>query len=138
MREIIVDGEKRKIHAAPLSAYIYETSFGTTRGIDDDVNAFIHAKRGPVVALPAMPILRLLYVFERTAAVKENLVFPDFDVWLDALPEDILDQTPRGEGDTRLSALFDEVVRCFFRGLYRPDKDVDPAGEGREAEGATE
>ena len=136
MREIIVGGETRKIHAAPLSAFIYENAFGVGRDIHDDVNAFFQAKRGPVVALPAMPILRLLYTYERTAAEKEHAPFPDFDAWMGDLPEDVLDQTPGSEGDIRLGTILDETVRCFFRGFYHGE-DVGAATEG-DAEGAAE
>lgn len=129
MREVIIEGKKRKIHAAPLSAYIYEQAFGFDHDIHSDVNVFLSAKRGGLTAPPAMPTLRLLYAFERTV---EGYPPFSFDAWVKLQPREIFDD------EELTSAIVDEVVECFFPRLAKARADVEPAGEGGGAEGATD
>jgi hypothetical protein len=129
MREVIIEGKKRKIHAAPLSAYIYEQAFGFDHDIHSDVNEFLTAKRGALTAPPAMPTLRLLYAFERTV---DGYPAFSFDAWVKLQPREIFDD------EALADAILDEVVECFFPRLAKARTDVESAGEGREAEGAAD
>lgn len=130
MRKTNVGGEVRTIAASPYSTIVYGRAFGNKHSLHEDINAFTSAERGAIVVLPVEAMLRLLYTFEHSVP-GVNLV-PDFDAWVQELPMGALDQFSMTEDGGWATAVFQEIVNCFFPRLSSENVGEPEAGDGAE------
>ena len=111
MRTTRIGGEERRIDANAFTSIVYERSFGTNHKLDEDVNALLNARLGPLTLPPIDAALRLEYAFERSVGAG---AFPDYDHWIRSFPKSELDQTSSQNEGGWVSNIFDEVVATFF------------------------
>lgn len=127
MRQVTIGSEVRTINACPASFIAYERAFaGTDHSLSDDINAFMDAlRRGDSLGrvLPMDAIMRIEYAFEASVP---NATLPDFDVWIDAIPQDALQQITGVLSGGWFADLVREINSTFFR--VEATKDVGAEG----------
>jgi hypothetical protein len=131
MRQVHIGSEVRTINACPTSFIVYDRAFGTDHSLSKDINEFVsEVKRGDYLGkvLPMEAIMRIEYAFEACAP---NAALPDFDVWVDGLPAEALQQISGVISGGWFADLMNEINATFFR--YEAEENVGAAESQDEA-----
>lgn len=131
MRQVHIGSEVRTINACPASFIVYERAFGTAHSLSEDINELVsEIQHGDYLGkvLPMDAIMRIEYAFEACAP---NAALPDFDVWVNGLPAEALQQISGVISGGWFTDLVHEINATFFR--YEAEEDVGAEGAGDKA-----
>lgn len=131
MRQVHIGGEVRTIKCCPRSFIVYERAFaGSGHTLDGDTNEFVQSGTNLVSVLPMGALMRIEYALEASV---DGATLPSFDVWVDELPEGVLNQFTIKRDNEWAADLFAELQDTFFRAASDENVGATPEGDSEDA-----